>query len=220
MTTKPLPTDLPIHSFSSTGDFVAFLDREHATTPGIFLKLAKKASGITPVSAAEAVETALCFGWIVGRANPFDESWWLVRYTPRRPKSIWLQKNVDTIGRLMEQCRMRAAGISAVDAAKADGCWDRTYAGPATITVPDDLAVALAADTAASAFLDSMTKMDRFTLLMRLQTASAKTRAKRIEAMVKKLANDHATLVLKSKKNTGVKKANLKRATKKADCGA
>jgi uncharacterized protein YdeI (YjbR/CyaY-like superfamily) len=187
MPNKAPPSDLPIHSFSSGNEFEAFLEREHKTAQGIYLKLAKKSAGIPSVSAAEAVETALCFGWIDGRANAFDDQWWLVRYTPRRSKSIWSQKNVNTIGRLLEQGRVRPAGVAAVEAAKADGRWERAYAGPATITVPDDLATALAADPAAASFFEDMNKTDRYAVLWRVQTASPQSRAKRIEALVQML---------------------------------
>jgi uncharacterized protein YdeI (YjbR/CyaY-like superfamily) len=188
MTAKPLPTDLPIHSFSTAAEFEAFLEREHATAPGIHLKLAKKSSGIASVSGAEAVEVALCFGWIDGRANGVDEDWWLVRYTPRRTKSIWSQKNVATIGRLVGEGRVRPAGLAAVQAAKSDGRWERAYAGPATIIVPDDFAIALAADGAAAAFFDSMNKSDRYSVLWRIETASPKSRTSRIDAMIELLA--------------------------------
>jgi uncharacterized protein YdeI (YjbR/CyaY-like superfamily) len=116
-----LPTDLPIVPFASMADFEAYLEREHVKAPGVYLKLAKKGSGIPSVASTEAVEVALCFGWIDGRAQTIDDTWWLSRYTPRRQKSIWSQKNVNTIARLTEQGRMRPAGISAVDAAKRDG---------------------------------------------------------------------------------------------------
>lgn len=92
MTTKPLPTDLPTYPFSTSADFETFLEREHTTAPGIYLKLAKKASRIPSITGAEAVEVALCFGWIDGRANGVDDTWWLVRYTPRRTKSIMVTK--------------------------------------------------------------------------------------------------------------------------------
>ena len=135
MSIKPLPSDLPVYSFSTIKDLELFLEPEHSTSSGFYLKLAKKASGIQSVSAAEAVETALCFGWIDGRANGLDQDWWLVRYTPRRAKSNWSQKNVNTVSQLLEQGRMRPAGLAAVETAKADGRWERAYAGPATITV-------------------------------------------------------------------------------------
>ncbi|KEF60711.1 uncharacterized protein A1O9_02272 [Exophiala aquamarina CBS 119918] len=207
---KPLPTDLPIRAFPSAREFEAFLEREHTAAAGIHLKFAKKSSGIASISGAEAVETALCFGWIDGQANPFDDNWWLVRYTPRRAKSIWSQKNANTIERLTEQGRMRPAGIAAVEAAKADGRWYRAYAGPATIAIPDDLATALKANAAASNFLDNMTKADRYAILMRLQVSSPKRREQRIKGLVEQLAVDHTDSVLKPSRKNGVRKAKPK----------
>ncbi|KAL9625660.1 MAG: hypothetical protein Q9160_000374 [Pyrenula sp. 1 TL-2023] len=188
MPAKAPPSDLPIYSFPSTKELETFLEREHAAVPGFHLKFAKKLSGIASVSAAEAVEIALCFGWIDGQANGFDDQHWLVRYTPRRPKSIWSQKNVSTIGRLLEEGRVRPAGLAAVEAAKADGRWERAYAGPATMTIPDDFAAALAANAAASGFMETLNKTNRYAVLWRVQTASPQSRAKRIEAMVQMLA--------------------------------
>jgi uncharacterized protein YdeI (YjbR/CyaY-like superfamily) len=187
MATEASPKDLPTLAFSSTTEFEDYLEREHATAPGLYLKLAKKASGISSISGAEAVETALCFGWIDGRANRLDDQWWTVRFTPRRSKSIWSQKNVCTIGRLIEQGRMRPAGLAAVEAAKADGRWDRAYAGPASISVPDDLTAALADNPIAAAFFAGMNKSDRYAVLWRVETASPNNRAKRIEALVQTL---------------------------------
>ncbi|KAI4183659.1 MAG: hypothetical protein L6R41_005269 [Letrouitia leprolyta] len=188
MSLKALPSDLPIHSFGSPQELEAFLDREHATAPGFHLKLAKKSSGISSVSAADAVEIALTFGWIDGRANSFDNNWWLVRYTPRRPKSIWSQKNVKTVARLMEEGKMRPAGITAVEAAKADGRWERAYAGPATIEVPEDFATALAAEPTAAAKFEKMNKTQRYSVLWRVETASPQSREKRIADLVRIVA--------------------------------
>lgn len=188
MSAKLPPSDLPIHTFLTSSEMEAFLEREHSTTPGFYLKLAKKASGIQSISAAEAVEVALCFGWIDGRANGLDKDWWLVRYTPRRAKSIWSQKNVNTVSRLLEQGRMRAAGLAAVDAAKADGRWERAYSGPATMTVPDDFATAVAAVPAAATNFDTLNRSDRYSVLWRIETASPTMRAKRIETLVQMLS--------------------------------
>ena len=217
MSVKKPPSDLPIHSFSSAGEFEEFLNHEHKTAPGIYLKLAKKSSGIPSISGPEAVELALCFGWIDGRANGFDNDWWLVRYTPRRPKSIWSQKNVNTIERLVKDGRMRPAGIAAVEAAKADGRWERAYAGPATITVPDDFAAVLAADSAAASFFEAMNKSDRYSVLWRVQTASPRSRAQRIESLVQMLAEGKrpgapAKSAVKLKKNAEKKKVIKKKA--------
>ncbi|KAJ5618886.1 hypothetical protein N7510_002870 [Penicillium lagena] len=185
---KPPPSDLPTYSFRTAKDLESFLEREHTTAPGFHLKLAKKASGITSVSAAEAVETALCFGWIDGRANAYDADWWLVRYTPRRAKSIWSQKNVNTVSQLLKNGRMRPAGLAAVEAAKADGHWDRAYPSPATMTVPKDFKTALAAEPAAEKLFGTLNKSERYSMLHRVQTASPTARAKRIEALVLMLA--------------------------------
>jgi uncharacterized protein YdeI (YjbR/CyaY-like superfamily) len=217
MSIKAPPSDLPIYSFSSANEFEAFLDREHTTASGFHLKIAKKSSGIPSVSAAEAVEIALCFGWIDGRANGLDNNWWLVRYTPRRSKSIWSQKNVNTVGRLLEEGRMRPAGVAAAEAAKADGRWERAYAGPATITVPDDLATALAAEPAAASFFEGMNKTDRYAVLWRVQITSPRSRAKRIKALVQMLAEGKrpgapAKPAVKPKENVDMKKANTRRA--------
>ena len=186
--TKPAPKDLPIRAFLSAQDLESFLDREHITAPGFYLKLAKKSSGIVSVTASEAVETALCFGWIDGRANSIDESWYTVRYTPRRQKSIWSQKNVQTVTRLIEAGRMRPAGIAAVNAAKADGRWERAYAGPATIEVPEDFRTALASEATAMTFFEGLNRSDRYSVLWRIETASPASRARRIRAMLEMLA--------------------------------
>lgn len=213
---KPFPTDLPVYSFPSAEDLKGFLEREHATALGFYLKLAKKSSGIPSVSASEAVETALCYGWIDGRANGLDENWWLVRYTPRRPKSIWSKKNVNTIRRLMEEERMRPAGVAAVEAAKADGRWERAYSGPATIEVPKDFALALAQEPAATAFFGAMNKTERYSVLWRVETASPQNRTKRIQALVEMLAEGKKPgAPAKPKAKAVVKKANTSRATTK-----
>jgi uncharacterized protein YdeI (YjbR/CyaY-like superfamily) len=221
MSTKSATPDLVTRSFPSAADFETFLEREHTTAPGIYLKLAKKASGIASITGADAVETALCFGWIDGRANRVDDDWWTVRFTPRRPKSIWSQKNVVTIGRLVEQGRMRPAGLAAVEAAKADGRWERAYAGPASVTVPDDLTAALAVNPAAASFFSGMNKSDRYAVLWRVETASPNSRAKRIEALVQLLAaGERPGAVVKpegkSKKSTGVKKGVLQKKSVRA----
>ncbi|KAI9797772.1 MAG: hypothetical protein M1825_005706 [Sarcosagium campestre] len=215
MSSKPPPSDLPIYPFASANDLEAFLEREHLTAPGFYLKLAKKASGIPSVSGDEAVEVALCFGWIDGRANGLDSQWWLIRFTPRRAKSIWSKKNVETIGRLLEEGRVRPAGLAAVEAAKSNGSWERAYAGPATITVPDDFAVALAADPAATSFFDGLNKTNRYAVLWRVETASPQIRAKRIQDLVERLADGKcpgapAKPSAKSKKNVTAKKLSNK----------
>ena len=182
-------TQFQTRAFATAADFDAWLAAEHDRAPGVFLKLAKKSSGIPSITAAEAVEVALCHGWIDGRGNRVDDDWFSVRYTPRRPKSVWSQKNVETVARLIAAERMRPAGLAAVEAAQADGRWDRAYAGSATITVPDDLAAALAAEPAAEAFFAALDGTNRYSVLWRVHTANTpQTRANRIAACVRMLA--------------------------------
>lgn len=179
---------LPIIPFESVTEFETFLEENHSTLPGLHLKFAKKASGIPSITGSEAVEIALCYGWIDGRANSLDENYWLVRYTPRRAKSIWSQKNVGTVARLIEEGRMRESGLKAVEAAKKDGRWERAYAGPATVQVPADLAEKLQRIPAAKAFFEGLNKSERYSVLWRIETASPQARSKRIDALVQMLA--------------------------------
>jgi uncharacterized protein YdeI (YjbR/CyaY-like superfamily) len=185
----PDDSQFETRAFGSAAEFDAWLAAEHERAPGVFLKIAKKSAGIPSVTAAEAIEVALCHGWIDGRANRVDDDWFTIRYTPRRPKSVWSQKNAETVARLIEEGRMRPAGLAAVEAAQADGRWDRAYAGPATITVPDDLAAALAVQPAAEAFFAGLDKTNRYSVLWRVHTANTpQARAKRIAACVAMLA--------------------------------
>lgn len=221
-TRKSLPKDgLPVIPFASRSDFETFLNKNH-TSPGLHLKFAKKASGIPSITAAEAVETALCYGWIDGRANSLDEKYWLVRYTPRRAKSIWSQRNVETVTRLIEDGKMHEAGLKVVEEAKKDGRWDRAYAGPATILVPEDLTQQLEATPSAMAFFDSLNKSQRYSVLWRIEIASPKTRSKRIEALVQMLAMGNLPGVpdkprAEPKKSTAVSNRVSKRTTKAKD---
>jgi uncharacterized protein YdeI (YjbR/CyaY-like superfamily) len=179
----------PVRVFPTAADFDAWLAAEHDHAPGVFVKIAKKSAGIASITAAEAVEVALCHGWIDGRGNRVDDDWFTVRYTPRRPKSVWSQKNVESVARLIAEGRMRPAGLAAVEAAQADGRWERAYAGPAGITVPDDLAAALAAEPAAAAFFAGLDRTNRYSVLWRVHTATTpRTRANRIAACVQMLA--------------------------------
>ncbi|SHG67219.1 YdeI/OmpD-associated family protein [Geodermatophilus nigrescens] len=184
-----LPTDLPVLAFPDQAAFEAWLEAESATAPGIYVKLAKKGAGVPSLTRDEMVESLLCFGWIDGRANSVDEHWYLTRVTPRRPRSVWSAKNVGIVAELVAAGRMRPAGLAQVEAARADGRWERAYAGPATITVPDDLAAALAAEPAAQEAFAGLDGANRYAVLWRVHTAaSPATRAKRIAALVTMLA--------------------------------
>ena len=221
-----MPSDFPFHSFTTAADFEAFLSTNHLTLPGFRLKLAKKASGIASITLAEATEVVLCFGWIDGGGpGRIDEDWWATTYRPRKAKSIWSQKNVNTVGRLTEEGKMRPAGIAAVEAAKADGRWDRAYAGPATITVADDFAAALAKDEKAGVFFAGLNKSDRYAVLWRVETASVTARENRIATLVEMLAEERVpgrNVVKKGKggKSTAKAKGGVRKATPKSKASA
>jgi uncharacterized protein YdeI (YjbR/CyaY-like superfamily) len=185
-----LPTDLPVLGFPDQAALEAWLETEAATAPGVYVKLAKKGAGVPSVTYAELVESCLCFGWIDGRSNRLDDSFYLQRITPRRARSVWSQKNVDAVEALTEAGRMRPTGLAAVEAARADGRWERAYAGSATITVPDDLAAALAAEPAAQREFEVLDGANRYAVLWRVHTAgTSATRAKRIATLVQMLAD-------------------------------
>lgn len=183
------PTDLPVLRFATQAEFEAWLEAEHLSAPGAYITISKKGAPQPTLAQAEMIESLLCFGWIDGRVQRLDEHHFLTRVTPRRSKSVWSQKNVEWVGRLIEAGRMRPAGLAAVEAAQADGRWDRAYAGPATITVPDDLAAALAASPAARREFEALDATNRYAVLWRVHTAGTpETRARRITVCVEMLA--------------------------------
>ena len=185
----PEPTDLPVLRFPDQRAFEDWLESEHSRAPGAYVAIAKKGAPEPTLSQAEMVESLLCFGWIDGRVQRLDDAYFLTRVTPRRPRSVWSQKNVEWVEQLTEAGRMRPAGLAAVAAAAADGRLERAYAGPATITVPDDLAAALAGEPAAAREFEALDRTNRYAVLWRVHTASTpETRARRIAALVQMLA--------------------------------
>ncbi|MCG5443709.1 YdeI/OmpD-associated family protein [Micromonospora sp. NIE79] len=167
----------------------AWLSANHATSPGVWLALTKKGGTVTTLTWQQAVDEGLCVGWIDGQARKRDEGSSWIRFTPRRPRSSWSQRNVGHVARLEEQGRMLPAGRAAVDAAKADGRWAAAYAPPSEAEVPADLLAAIAADPAAQAMLDVLTKANRFALIHRLNAVKrAETRERKIGEFVAMLA--------------------------------
>ena len=180
---------LPVVGFADPQEWEHWLAEHHATSKGLWLKLAKKGAAVVTVTYAEAVDVALCFGWIDGQAGAFDESFWLQRFTPRGTRSKWSQINCAKAVKLIDAGRMQLAGLAAIDAAKADGRWDRAYSPPSTATVPEDLQAALDASPAAAAFFPTLNSANRFAVLHRIQDAKRpETRARRIERYVEMLA--------------------------------
>lgn len=184
-----MPVELPILAFATPAAWQEWLAAEHATAPGVWLKLAKRASGNASVSYAEALDVALCFGWIDGQKRPFDDAWWLQRFTPRTRASRWSQVNRGKVLALIDAGRMQPAGMREVERARADGRWDAAYPGRRGMTVPDDLQAALDADPAASAYFATLDPANRYAVLYRVQDAKRPaTRAKRIAQYVAMLA--------------------------------
>jgi uncharacterized protein YdeI (YjbR/CyaY-like superfamily) len=181
--------DLDLVELADRAAWDAWLAEHHASAPGVWLKLAKKASPTATVSQADAVEVALCWGWIDGQVGRLDEFFYRQRFTPRRPRSGWSQVNVEKATRLIEQGLMRPAGLAAVDAAKADGRWAAAYAPASRATIPDDLEVALAAEPEAKAFFETLSSANRYAVLYRVQQPKRpETRARRIAELVEMLA--------------------------------
>jgi uncharacterized protein YdeI (YjbR/CyaY-like superfamily) len=180
--------DLPVLPFASAEAWEAWL-AEHQDDPGVWIKIAKKASGIATVTHAEALDVALCHGWIDGQRRSLDETWFLQRFTPRRARSKWSQVNCAKIADLTAAGRMRERGVAEVERAKADGRWDAAYEAPSKATVPPDLQRALDANPAAREFFATLKGQNRYSILYRIQDAKRpETRARRIETFVAMLA--------------------------------
>ena len=181
--------DLPVLAFKSQTAWDAWLGSQPQRSKGLWLKLAKKSSGIASVSKADAIDAALCHGWIDGQLDRFDDDFWLIRFTPRQATSKWSEKNRTRALQLVELNRMRPAGLEQIDRARKDGRWDAAYAGQRTAEVPEDLRAALARNKKAKGFFESLDGRNRFAILYRLQTAKkAETRTARLEKFVAMLA--------------------------------
>lgn len=178
-----------IVSFESAEAFEMWLSDQHATSAGIWLKLRKKGPGIVALDYSQALDVALCYGWIDGQKGKFDDQHWMQRFTPRKPNSKWSKVNRDRVTALIEQGRMQPAGLAEVERAKTDGRWQAAYDGARTSSVPDDLAAALTANPAAAEFFETLDRQNRFAILYRIQDAKKpETRERRIEKYVAMLA--------------------------------
>ena len=186
-----MPADkLPVLGFDGPAEWEAWLADQHQSAAGVWLKIAKNRSGQAGPGYAEALDVALCYGWIDGQKAGLDDDYWLQRFTPRKPGSRWSKINTDRAAALIEAGRMRAAGLREVELARADGRWDAAYAGQASITVPGDLERALAANEAARAFFGTISRRNRYAILYRIGTAKRpETRARRIAQFVDMLAD-------------------------------
>ncbi|RZL04073.1 MAG: bacteriocin-protection protein [Rubrivivax sp.] len=193
------PADTPT-LFQSAEAFDTWLSQHHATSAGLWLKIAKRGALDASVTYPEAVEIALCWGWIDGLKRALDEQHFLQRFTPRRARSIWSKVNVDKVAALIQEGRMRAPGLAQVEAAKADGRWARAYDGARTAVVPEDLTAALDASPTAKAFFSTINATQRYAVLWRIQTAvKPETRARRIAQLVAMLARGETVHPFKPK---------------------
>jgi len=182
------PTDLPILPFASPQKWADWLTKQHDKSAGVWLKLAKKDSGIASVTYEKALEAALCYGWIDGQKKGFDDKYWLQKFTQRGPKSIWSKINTVKAEKLIASGEMKPAGLKAIEAAKKDGRWDAAYDSQKNISVPEDFESALNKNKKAKAFFTTLNSANRYAILFRIQTAKkAETREKRIQQFVEML---------------------------------
>jgi uncharacterized protein YdeI (YjbR/CyaY-like superfamily) len=180
--------ELPILPFASQSKWADWLAKQHDKSTGVWIKLAKKDSGIPTVTYAEALDTALCYGWIDGQKNSFDEKYFLQKFTPRRPKSVWSKINTEKVEHLIASGQMKPAGLKAIEAAKTDGRWEQTYASQKNISVPEDFQSALDKNKKAKAFFETLNSANRYSFLFRIEiTQKVETRAKRIQQFVEML---------------------------------
>ena len=185
--------DLPLVAFASPQAWEAWLAEQHAISAGVWLKIAKKGSGIATVDYAQALDVALCYGWIDGQKGAIDETYWRQRFTPRTSRSKWSKVNTGKVEELIAAGRMRPAGLREVERAKADGRWEAAYDGQRSAGVPEDLECALAENDAARAFWANLDATNRYAVLYRIQDAKrAETRARRIATFVAMLSEHKA----------------------------
>lgn len=186
-------SELPVRSFASAAAFEAWLEKNHARSQGLWLRFFKKAASGKSLSHKEALDVALCYGWIDGQLKKFDDTSYLHKFTPRGAKSVWSKMNCQHVERLTKEGWMRPAGLAAVAAAKQDGRWGQAYDSPSTMEVPADFLAALARNKKAKLFFDTLNRANRYSIAWRLQTAKTpETRQKRIAAIVAMLGRGEA----------------------------
>jgi uncharacterized protein YdeI (YjbR/CyaY-like superfamily) len=181
-------SDLPTLPFASQKKWADWLAKQHDKSAGVWLKLAKKDSGIASVTYDEALDVALCYGWIDGQKNGFDDKYWLQKFTPRGSKSIWSKINTLKAEKLIASGEMKSAGLKAIELAKQDGRWDAAYESQKNISVPDDFQSVLDKNKKAKAFFATLNSVNRYAILFRIHNAKkAETRVKRIQQFIEML---------------------------------
>lgn len=186
---SPSNSSLPQQAFRSARTFRAWLTKEHRSSKGLLLRIYKKDSGILSITYAQALDQALCFGWIDGQKLPSDDRSWLQKFTPRRPRSGWSRRNTEHAERLMRSGQMTPAGMREIQAAKADGRWASAYDSPAKASIPKEFIRELARNAPAKGFFSTLSKANLYAIAYRLQTAKRpETKVKRVRLIIDMLA--------------------------------
>src|ERR1051325_1996847 len=177
--------EIPVIPFASPKEWKNWLAKNHDRSNGIWLRFFKKDSGEKTVTYPEALEEALCYGWIDGQAKKYDAASYIQKFTPRRPKSIWSKRNTEKAERLIKEGRMKKAGLLQVELARADGRWHKAYDSPKNMKMPEDLLLQLSKNKKAKAFFDGLNKTNLYAIAWRLQTAKKpETRARRLSEIL------------------------------------
>lgn len=181
---------LPIELFASQDAWEQWLETYHERSHGIWVKISKKDSERTTVTYSEALDVALCYGWIDAQKKPYDQEMWLQKFTPRRPNSGWSKVNVDKVTQLVASGKMKPSGMKEVNAAKEDGRWDAAYESQRNFTVPEDFQHELEKNSQAKEFFETLNRQNRYAIYYRIQTAKKpETRKARVDKFIEMLAN-------------------------------
>ena len=185
----PVKIDLPVIHFEKAGVLNDWLEKNHQDSSGIWLRIFKKNSGVLSVNYDQALDEALCFGWIDGQVKSYDDKSYIQKFTPRRARSMWSKRNIEHVKRLENEGRMKPSGIKEAEAAKSDGRWDRSYDSPSNMTIPEDFMNELSKDPVTAGFYNNLNKTNKYAIAWRLQTAKkTETRTKRMKAILEMLA--------------------------------
>ena len=184
-------SDYPVIAFASSREFNSWLEENHAKEKGVWLRIYKKSTGIASVDHKEALDEALCYGWIDGQGKKDAEDSYLQKFTPRGARSIWSKRNIDNILRLEKEGRMKPSGLKQVELAKADGRLERAYDSASNMVIPEDFLAELAKNKTAHAFFESLNRANKYAIVWRLQTAKKpETREKRMKVILEMMANE------------------------------
>ena len=188
-TTQKNGKEMQVVSFASSEEWREWIEEHHAKSNGVWLRLFKKNSGEKTVTYDEALEEALCYGWIDGQANKYDSTSYIQKFTPRRPKSIWSKRNTEKAERLIQDGKMQQAGMQQVELAKADGRWQQAYDSSKNMKVPEDFLQQLSTNEKAKTFFDGLNKANQYAISWRLQTAKKpETREKRLKEILQMMS--------------------------------